>query len=379
MLTYAILPDRPREFLAATGRTHDECARVLPAFAAASPVLYPPDKTWAGKVRQRQSGGGAKGILAQRADKLRFILLYPKTNPLPTMHGLPCALRQPPTPSWMHHVLPVLPHAFATLGVAPERAASRVATSPLAREGAPDGVLDGTERRRQRPTDAAQQKELSSGKKKTHTDKNLVLVHAHTTTVVSLGPTVAGKTHDKKAADAAQMGYPTNATLGKDTGLQGYEPAGVLTRQPKKTARSGGERGGEVPQSSHLQRARGRSKRAGRGETVPHGQRCLTADYRGQLCSCHGDCVRLAPSPRALSSPVPHIRCAELAQLWLNPIMSNKPTVGDGQRGGAGASRVGQQREGRRNGLEADAGVSWEASTNNRPFCRTVFCMMRFS
>ena len=124
------------------------------------------------------------------------------------------------------------------------RDASRVATSPLALEGAPDGVLDGTERRRQRPTDAAQQKELYSGKKKTHTDKNLVLVNEHTTKVAYLGPTVTGKTHDKKAADAAQICSPTNATLGKDTGFQGYEPAGVLTRQPKKTARSGVERGG---------------------------------------------------------------------------------------------------------------------------------------
>ena len=32
--------------------------------------------------------------------------------------------------------------------------------------------------------------------------------------------------------------------------------------------------------------------------------------------------MRLAQSPRELSSPVPHVRCAELAQLWLNPIMS---------------------------------------------------------
>src|SRR5438034_408280 len=113
-----------------------------------------------------------------------------------------------------------------------------VATSPLALEGAPDGVLDGTVRRHQRPTDAAQQKELYSGKKKTHTDKNLVLVNEHTTKVVYLGPTVAGKTHDKKAADAAQICYPTNATLGKDTGFQGYEPAGVLTRQPQKNRKA---------------------------------------------------------------------------------------------------------------------------------------------
>ena len=32
--------------------------------------------------------------------------------------------------------------------------------------------------------------------------------------------------------------------------------------------------------------------------------------------------MRLAQSPRELSSPVPHMRCAEFGQLWLNPIMS---------------------------------------------------------
>ena len=239
MLTYSTLQDRPREFLAATGLTHEEFTRVLPAFAAAYAVHYPPDKTWEGKVRQRQGGGGAQGVLSQMDDKLLFILVYQKTNPLQTMHGLPCELSQPQTHYGMHHLLPVLQRALVALGMAPERDASRVATSPLALEGAPDGVLDGTERRRQRPTDAAQHKEPYSGKKTTQTDKNLVLVNAPTTNVVSLGPTVVGKTHDKKAADGAQICYPTNATLGKDTGFQGYEPAGVLTRQPKKNPKAG--------------------------------------------------------------------------------------------------------------------------------------------
>ncbi len=45
---------------------------------------------------------------------------------------------------------------------------------------------------------------------------------------------MAGATHDKTAADDAQIVYPLNATLDKDTGFQGYEPAGVLTAQPKK-------------------------------------------------------------------------------------------------------------------------------------------------
>ena len=42
-----------------------------------------------------------------------------------------------------------------------------------------DLALDGTERRRQRPQDAAEQKAHYSGKKKTHTDKNIGLVRVY--------------------------------------------------------------------------------------------------------------------------------------------------------------------------------------------------------
>jgi len=235
MLTYTTLKDRPREFLAATGLTHGEFMRVLPAFVAFYTTHYQLDKTWQGKVRQRQVGGGANGILAHMEDKLLFILVYQKTNPLQTMHGLHFGLSQPQSHSWIHRLLPVLRHAFAALGMAPERDASRVATSPLTLEGAPAGALDGTERRRQRPVDPTQQQEHYSGKKKTHTDKTLLLVNEQTSKVVYLGPTIAGKRHAKKAADEAQIAYPVNATLDKDTGFQGYEPAGVLTQQPKKS------------------------------------------------------------------------------------------------------------------------------------------------
>ena len=87
MLTYATLQDRPREFLAATGLTHAEFARLLPAFATAYAALYPPDKTLEGKPRQRQVGGGATGTLPQMEDKLLCMLVFQKTNPLQTMHG----------------------------------------------------------------------------------------------------------------------------------------------------------------------------------------------------------------------------------------------------------------------------------------------------
>lgn len=235
MLSYTRLKDRPREFLAATGLRPSEFERLLPAFAAAYAALYPPDKTLTGNPRQRQAGGGAKGVMVGMKDKLLFILVYHKTNPLQTMHGLQFDLSQPQANYWIHRLLPALQRALADLGLAPEREASRVADSDLVLESGPELAIDGTERRRQRPQDGEAQRAHYSGKKKSHTDKNILLVQESTGKVVYLGPTVPGATHDKKAADEAQIAYPPQATLDKDTGFQGYEPNGVLTRQPKKS------------------------------------------------------------------------------------------------------------------------------------------------
>lgn len=235
MLNYNTLQKRPREFLAATGLTLMEFEKLLPAFQATCDNQYSPEHTLAGQARQRRRGAGAKGKLPSAADKLLFILVYQKTNPLQTMHGLQFNLSQAQTNYWIHHLLPILQQALAALAMQPERDASRVAVHPLTLEGAPALAIDGTERRRQRPTDATRQQAHYSGKKKAHTDKNLVLINEHTGKVAYLGPTLPGKTHDKKAADEAAIVYPANATLDKDTGFQGYEPTGVLTAQPKKS------------------------------------------------------------------------------------------------------------------------------------------------
>ena len=111
MLTSLTLQDRPRECLAATGRTHDEWARVLLAWAAASAGRAPPDKTWEGKLRQRQGGGGAPGVLAPREDQRLCRLVSQKTMPRPTMHGVHGDLSPPQTHAWMHRWLPVVPRA----------------------------------------------------------------------------------------------------------------------------------------------------------------------------------------------------------------------------------------------------------------------------
>jgi hypothetical protein len=110
MLSYDTLKDKPREFLAATGLRLAEFERLLPAFQAAYEHQYPPELTYEGKARQRGAGGGAKGTLPSFADKLLFILVYHKTNPLQVMHGLQFALSQSQANYWIHRLLPVVQH-----------------------------------------------------------------------------------------------------------------------------------------------------------------------------------------------------------------------------------------------------------------------------
>lgn len=235
MLTYTELKEKPKEFLAATSLTVEEFERVLPVFGQKYRALLTPGMTRKGKPRQRKEGGGVKEKLGTDADKLLFILVYQKTYMLQTMHGLQFDLSQPQANYWIHRLLPILQASLAELGMTPERDPQAVAKSPLLHESAPDLLIDGTERRRQRPKDAQKQADHYSGKKKAHTDKNILLANTHSGKVVYLSPTEMGKKHDKKLAEAQAIAYPTGATLGKDTGFQGYEPEGVMTFQPKKS------------------------------------------------------------------------------------------------------------------------------------------------
>ena len=239
MLTYAELKEKPKEFLAATSLYLEEYERLLPEFKKKVAATEPsPTQTKRGWHRKRRAGAGQKEKLASIEDKLLFILVYQKTYPLQTMHGLQFGLSQPRANYWIHVLLPILQQALAEMGMAPERDAKAVASNPLVREVEPDLLIDGTERRRQRPKDAKKQAEHYSGKKKAHVDKNILLANAHSRKVVYLSPTEIGKKHDKKIADENAIAYPAGATLGQDTGFQGYDPKGILTFQPKKSQKA---------------------------------------------------------------------------------------------------------------------------------------------
>jgi len=252
MLTYAQLKEKPKELLAATGLYLEEFERLLPEFEKKmAAIISSSTRTKKGQPRKRQAGAGPKERLCTIEDKLLFILVYQKTYPLQAMHGLQFGLSQPRANYWIHWLLPILQQALAEMGMTPERDPKAVSNSLLVNESGPDLLIDGTERRRQRPKDAKRQAEHYSGKKKAHTDKNILLVNSHTRKVVYLSPTESGKNHDKKIADENGIAYPRGATLGKDTGFQGYEPPGVITFQPKKAERQGVERCRQMDEQNH--------------------------------------------------------------------------------------------------------------------------------
>ena len=151
MMTYATLQSDCREFLALTGLTLQEFQLLLNAFTPAYERRYPKDRTLADRPRQRCAGGGRKGVLDCPEQKLLFLLVYLKTYPLQVLMGELFGLSQPGVNYWIHRLLPVLRDALDSLSVLPERNPNDFARSQTATGTEPRLIIDGTERRRQRP------------------------------------------------------------------------------------------------------------------------------------------------------------------------------------------------------------------------------------
>jgi hypothetical protein len=235
VLEYERLKKDRRRFLALTGLTPKEFKGLHLAFGKAYEKAFPGDKTKDGKARKRKAGGGRKGRLSTTEQKLLFSLVYQKAYPLQALLGEVFELSQSRANRWIHKLMPVLQQALDGLGVLPEREPNKFARHERRQREGSELIIDGTERRRQRPKSQEKQALHYSGKRKTHSDKNVVVVNAKTKRVGYLSQTYAGKTHDKKIADAEAIRYPREATLLKDSGFQGYEPQVQQTQQPKKS------------------------------------------------------------------------------------------------------------------------------------------------
>ena len=126
-LTYTDLARKPMAVLGMTRLKPDEFQQLVPACETAFQAHL---AEWCldGTRRTARRFAVYKNCpLPTAEDRLLFILVYLKTNPLHVAHGLMVGLPQGKTNQWIHVLLPVLRTTFRQLGDAPSRSLAALA------------------------------------------------------------------------------------------------------------------------------------------------------------------------------------------------------------------------------------------------------------
>ena len=172
MLSYAIVQNKSRVLQSLTGLTVAEFEQLLVSF----------EQAWQGYVKQhtsnpvrrRRYGGGRSPKLKQTGDKLLFALVYFRLYPTQEVQGFLFGMGQPQAHEWVHKLSGVLNQALGDEKQLPEREPHRL-KKVLAPCPGLEFIIDGTERRINRPKDKAERKQYYSGKKKTFSVKNNII------------------------------------------------------------------------------------------------------------------------------------------------------------------------------------------------------------
>lgn len=171
-------------------------------------------------------------LLKGTDQKLFFLLVYFKNNPLQTFQAASFGLSQAKVSKIYRILLAVLDHTLARLKLAPCRDSVALKEALLT---LPDRVfwLDGTQTPIQRNSDQDAQEEDFSGKQGGHRLKNLTLCNAYQH-IHYLCSTESGSMHDKTLADLDPIVLPAHWVLKQDLGFLGHAPVGVTIEMPFK-------------------------------------------------------------------------------------------------------------------------------------------------
>jgi len=197
MITYEKLCRQAVAFRCLTGLTVEAFEKLLPAFEQAYERMLDEEDGRRRIARQRQRGGGRKGILVSRADQLMFILVYFRLYPVQVLQGVLFGMGQPQANMWIQRLTPVLHEALGYEQQLPARQTKDI-NAVLSQCPGAAFIIDGTERPIRRPQSSERQRSHYSGKKKRHTVKNVVITDKASRKVKALSATAAGKTHDKR-------------------------------------------------------------------------------------------------------------------------------------------------------------------------------------
>jgi hypothetical protein len=236
-MKYTTCQNNAKSFRSLTGLSPEQFKELLPWFTEAHNEYFSTYDMEGNYRNGRRSFTVYKNSpLSTVEDRLFFILVYLKNNPIQEYHAACFGMDQKHCNSFIHVLYLILEQCLDDAGVMP--AGSRQQFSgilgKLSQEGEELAVLlhDGTEREILRPVDPDGQQENYSGKKKKHTLKNALVITA-CCMVLFVSPSLCGKTHDKKIADTTYS-FPYPCVLYQDTGYQGYRPEGVTIVQPLK-------------------------------------------------------------------------------------------------------------------------------------------------
>jgi len=175
------------------------------------------------KKRKRKPGGGRKGELKKASYKLFFILFYLKVYPTMDLAGFIFRVDKGQPCRWVQKFLPILEQTLGRECVLPVRKINSIEEFTRLFPEVKEIIIDGVERRIQRPKKSKQQTRTYSGKKKTHTRKNTITSAKRRILVVS--PTKNGKFHDKKLLDkeGGLENIPPLIDVLVDKGYQGLD------------------------------------------------------------------------------------------------------------------------------------------------------------
>ena len=213
-----------------------EFARLLTAFEQEGQARRGQFNRFSEQRRRAPGATGNPGVLATPKARLCFVLFYFKCYPLQEIMGVLFGPSQPQACLWIGRPTSLI---NAALGRELVLSARRPADLDKLLAEVPELrllIMDGVERPIRRPKDKQSKKDDYSGKKKAHRKKNR-LVSSHERSVAYLGPTSPGSLHNKKLAEENGLRFPADALVLKDTGLQGHEPLGCATLQPRKRPR----------------------------------------------------------------------------------------------------------------------------------------------
>jgi hypothetical protein len=148
-------------------------------------------------TRKRKSGGGNKGKLRSIDEKLFFVLIYFKLYPTFEVIGFFFGMKRKNSYANISKLVPILEKTLGRKLCLPKR---KIRTPEEFLNAFPEiktVIIDGTERPVQRKKDYGEQKEDYSGKKKRHTQKNILMIDEDKR-IIYLGPTRGGRNHDYK-------------------------------------------------------------------------------------------------------------------------------------------------------------------------------------